>query len=233
MPPPPDPDARVISIGTLSAPPIRHEPPGTRTGHSTTTVVLAGDRVILVDPGLPAEALIPRLDERVGLKPARVTDVFLTSFHPDTRRAIDAFPNARWLIHAPEREAVGVPMASLLRDAEQQGIKGQAKDMLLRDVAILKRFHEAPDELAPGVSLFPLPGVTPGMCGLLIAGSRHTTLICGDAVPTIEHLTEGKVLPHVSDVDKAKESLMEAIEIADLLVLGRDNVVVNPTKRAF
>lgn len=228
-----EPDVRVISIGTLSSHPIRKEGPHTRTGHSTTTLVRSGDRVILVDPGLPAEALIARLDERVGLKPSQVTDVFLTSFHPDGRRAIEAFGGARWLIHGPERESIGVPMAALLRDADEQGIKGQAKDMLLRDVSILRKFVEAPDELAPGVSLFPLPGVTPGMCGLLIAGTRHTTLICGDAVPTVEHLEEGKILPHVADVDKAKESLLEAIEIADLLVLGRDNVVVNPTKRAF
>lgn len=228
-----EPDVRVISIGTLSAHPLRHEAPHTRTGHMTTTLVRAGDRVILVDPGLPAEAVIARLGERVGLKPSDITDVFLTSFHPDGRRAIEVFDKARWLISAAEREAVGVPMASLLRDAQEQGIAGQAREMLLRDVAVLKRCQPAPDELAPGVSLFPMPGYTPGLSGLLIAGQRLTTLICGDAVATVEHLSEGKVLPHAADVDKAKESMMEAVEIADLLVLGRDNVVVNPGKRVF
>ena len=228
-----EPDVRVISIGTLSAHPLRHEAPHTRTGHSTTTLVRAANRVILIDPGLPPEALVARLGERVGLGPREVTDVFLTSFHPDGRRAIEVFDRARWLIGGAEREAVGVPMASLLRDAQEQGIAGQAREMLLRDVAVLKRCEPAPDELAPGVSLFPLPGVTPGLCGLLIAGQRLTTVICGDAIPTVEHLSEGKVLPHVADVEKAKESMMEAVEIADLLVLGRDNLVVNPGKRVF
>lgn len=224
---------RVISIGATSSHPLRKEAPHTRTGHATTTLVRSGARVILVDPGLPAEALVARLAERVGLRPGEVTDVFLTSFHPDARRALEAFDKARWLINAAERESIGVPMAALLRDAEEQGIQGQARESLLRDVAILKRCQAAPDELAPGVALFPLPGVTPGMCGLLISGVRHTTLICGDAIPTVEHLEEGKVMPHVADVDKAKESLLEAVEIADLLVLGRDNLVVNPGKRVF
>lgn len=217
----------------MSAHPLRHEPPGLRTGHATTTLIRAGDRTILVDPGLPPEALVARLGERAGLRPAEVTDVFLTSFHGDARRAIGAFDQARWLIHDAEREAVGVPMATLLRDARAHGIEGAAGEALLQDVAALKRCCPAPDQLAPGVSLFPLPGVSPGTCGLLIAGSRHTTLICGDAVPTVEHLEQGKVLPTAADIDRAKESLLEAIEIADLLILGRDNICVNPTKRAF
>ena len=233
-----EPDARVISIGTLAAHPLRHEAPNTRTGHATTTLVRAGDRAILIDPGLPAEALVPRLAERTGLRPSQITDVFLTSFHPDCRRALPAFESARWLIAAPEREGVGVPMAALLRASESDpdaddALDPDARDALLRDVAILQRCQPAPDALAPGVSLFPLPGVTPGLTGVLIAGSRHTTLICGDAIPTPEHLEEGKILPRATDLDQAKESMVEAIEIADLLILGRDNLVVNPTKRAF
>ena len=75
--------------------------------------------------------------------------------------------------------------------------------------------------------------MTPGLCGLVVATPRFTTLICGDAVPTLEHLEEGKVLSGAADVDKARESFAEVIEIADLIILGRDNVVVNPTKRPF
>jgi hypothetical protein len=71
------------------------------------------------------------------------------------------------------------------------------------------------------------------MCGLLIEEPRHTTVICGDAIPTVEHLDQGKVLVSALDVEKAKASFEEAVEIADLLVLGRDNMVVNPTKRPF
>jgi hypothetical protein len=41
------------------------------------------------------------------------------------------------------------------------------------------------------------------------------------------------VLPDCADREAAKESFEEAVEIADVLVLGRDNLVVNRTKKMF
>jgi glyoxylase-like metal-dependent hydrolase (beta-lactamase superfamily II) len=229
-------DIRVISIGALASHPLRAEPPAVRTGHGTTTLIRAGKRVILVDPGLPDAAIAARLDERAGLKPAGVTHVFLTSFNPELRRGLLAFDRATWWIHEAEREAIGVTMVATLQKAAEQGDAAIVKS-LQQEVAILKRCDAAPDHIADEkgerVDLFPLPGQTPGLCGLVIAGSRQTTLICGDAVPTVEHLEQGKVLTGAADVDRARESFAEAVEIGDVLVLGRDNWVVNPTKRLF
>jgi glyoxylase-like metal-dependent hydrolase (beta-lactamase superfamily II) len=81
------------------------------------------------------------------------------------------------------------------------------------------------------VDLFPLPGVTAGLCGLLIGEASRTTLICGDAIPTQDHLEQGKVLSTCWNREKAQESFSEAVEIADLLILGRDNAVMNMTRR--
>ncbi|MHC4427338.1 MAG: hypothetical protein ACYS0D_01880, partial [Planctomycetota bacterium] len=78
--------------------------------------------------------------------------------------------------------------------------------------------------------LFPLPGVSPGSCGLLLPLPRATVCICGDAVATVEHLRQGKVLPECHDIEQAQESFAEVVEIADILVLGRDNVTVNPLR---
>ncbi|MEZ6242594.1 MAG: MBL fold metallo-hydrolase [Phycisphaerales bacterium] len=239
------PEVRVISIGAMSAHPLRGERPGLRTGHATTTLVSVGDRRILIDPGLPAPAVIARLEERTGLTPAQITHVFLTSFHPETRRGLEAFEQAEWLIAERERETVGVPIAESLRrlgesaraaDAAGEDLHEDQRTMLQvleRDAAILHRCRPAPDSLAPGVDLFPLPGVTPGLTGVLIPRPLGDVLICGDAIPTIEHLEQGKAPKHAADVAQARESLAEAVEIADLLVLGRDNMVVNPTKRPF
>ena len=222
-------DLRVISIGTLPTHPLWNEHQPTRTGHATTTLIRSDDRVILVDPGLPERALRARLDERSGLSPGDITDVFLTSFKGDTCRGIGLFDQARWWVAGDEREGVGVPLAILLRDADDPQVVAE----LQRQVAILNRCEPAPDRLAPHVDLFPLPGVTPGLCGLLIGEPLGTTLICGDAAATIEHLQHGSVLPHAHDVDQARRSLAEAIEIADLLVLGRDNIVTNPSRGPF
>lgn len=225
-------DFRIISIGCLDAHPLWDERGPARTGHATTTLITAGDARILVDPGLPGKILEARLAERANLKPRDITHIFLTSFRPDVRRGLTLFEDAAWLISEAEREAVGVPLAqSLARAAEANDV--ELREALEEEVALLRRCDAAPDQLAQGVGLFPLPGVTPGMCGLLIAHPRHTALICGDAVPTIEHVEQGQVLRWATNVVQAQESFREAIEIADILVLGRDNVIVNPVKRPF
>lgn len=225
-------EVRIISIGALAAHPLRGERAPVRTGHATTTLITAGDRRILVDPGLPGAAVLARLEERAGLRAADITDVFLTTFKPDTMRGIGAFEGASWWIHEPEREGVGVPLLHKVREAAEAGER-DLQQALARDAALLQRCRAAPDSLAPGVDLFPSPGVSPGACALLIGEARATTLVCGDAVATIEHIMEGKVLPWVVDVDRALASFREALEIADLLVPGRDNITMNPLRGPF
>ena len=41
------------------------------------------------------------------------------------------------------------------------------------------------------------------------------------------------MLSGAADVEQARESFQEAVEIADVLIPGRDNLIVNPTKRPF
>jgi glyoxylase-like metal-dependent hydrolase (beta-lactamase superfamily II) len=229
-------DLRVISIGALSAHPLWGERSPVRSGHATTTLIRAGKKTILVDPGLPDQVLIARLGERANVKPTQVTHIFLTSFNPELRRGLLAFQHATWWISSTERDQIGAGLVARVHEASEEG-DDTLQATLQQEIAILHRCQPAPDHLADEkgerIDLFPLPGVTPGLTGLLLAGSRHTTLICGDAVPTVEHLEQGQVLQDAADVDRARESFAEAIEIADLLVLGRDNVVVNPTKRPF
>lgn len=225
-------EARIISIGALAAHPLWGERAPVRSGHATTTLIRSNDAVILVDPGLPGEIIASRLGERAGLDAKDITHVFLTSFKPDTWRGITRFDHAQWRIYEPERERVGAALVAGLaraREADDQ----ELTELLARDIGVLKRCAPVADSLAPHVDLFPLPGVTLGLCGLLIAAPRETIVLCGDAIPTVEHLEAGKVLPNSADVEQAKESLLEAVEIADLLILGRDNIVSNPSRRLF
>lgn len=233
-------DVRVISIGALARHPLWGEREETRTGHATTTLIRTGEMAILVDPGLPGPAVAARLAERSGLHPSDVTHVFLTSFRPEVFRGITAFDGATWLISEAEREITGAALAEELRrmaDDEAEAHGGELRRALERDAAILRRCRVAPDCLTgrsvERVDLFPLPGVTPGLTGLLIPEGNRTTLVCGDAIATVEHLEQGKVLPQTADLEHARESFREAVEIADLLVLGRDNMVVNPGRRWF
>ena len=228
-------DIRILSIGTLSAHPLWNERSPVRTGHSTTTLIQSGDAKIIVDPGLPPQAVEARLAERANLTPDQITHVFLTSFNPENRRALELFPQADWLISPTERETVGIPLAQSLAQLAQS--KQQADDagdqlpedeqilmdILTKDIQLLSKIKPAQDTIAKAIDLFPLPGVSQGTCGLLISEPTTTTLICGDAIPTIEHLQAGQVLEG-ADRKTAQASYQEAIEIADFLVLGRDNI---------
>ena len=225
------PTVRIISIGTLARHPMWNEAVPVRTGHATCTLIRAGKAVIIVDPGLPTEAIAARLHERSGVRPSEVTHVFLTSFQPDTARGLGAFDRAQWLVSAIEREAVGIPLIGRLKHADANG-ETAVREEMARQIKLLHRCEAAEtalsgDSLAPGVDLFPLPGMTPGLCGLMIDSGDLTTLICGDAVATIEHYTERKVLPLPYNLEQAKTSFGEAVQIADLIVPGRDNLLVN------
>jgi glyoxylase-like metal-dependent hydrolase (beta-lactamase superfamily II) len=220
-------DLRVISIGALAAHPLWGEREPVRSGHATCTLIRAGDVNLLVDPGLPDRAMVQRLAERANLGPGDITHVFLTSFHPDTHRGMGAFENATWWISRAEREGVGVPMISALRHSVEQGNE-ELKNAVQNEVAMLERCEEAPETLADGVDLFPLPGVSPGMCGLIIEGEEATMVVCGDAVATVEHVMRRQILPWAIHVPAAKASFAEALEMGDFLVLGRDNIVPSP-----
>ncbi len=223
------PDYRIISIGTLDVHPLWDERVEVRTGHVTTTLITAGEAKILVNPSLPVAALVARMCERTSVKPRQITHVFLTSFARDGRRALEAFSGAEWLIWEPERAVAASALESGLHEAKEASETDLA-DHYEQELGLLGRCQTAPDHLTPGVDLFPLPGVTPGTCGLLLPLPRTTVLICGDAVATIEHLEQGKVLPHCHDIEQAQGSFAEAVEIADLLILGRDNIAPNPLR---
>jgi glyoxylase-like metal-dependent hydrolase (beta-lactamase superfamily II) len=221
---------RVISMGALASHPLRGEKGDLRPSHLTTTLLSIDDRRILVDPSLPGKILVDRLQERGGVHPGEITDVFLSSFRPEGRRGLELFEDARWLVAEREREAVGVPLVEAFQEAQDAGDHDLAATV--RDeIALLQRCEAAPDSLAEGIDLFPLPGVTPGLTGLLLALPQWTIVIASDGVPTIEHLEAGQVLGTCADITAAQESLREVVEIADLVVPGRDGLVPNPLRQ--
>lgn len=221
---------RVISIGTLPSHPLWNEPPDVRTGHATTTLVSSGDHHILVDPSLPPRALEARLAERSPVRVGQIDQVFLTSADPSRRRTLSLFPEATWLLHEPEREAAVATAQARREEAVESGDE-ELLEYATAELGLLESTNVAPDSLTQGVDLFPLPGVTPGTCGLLLAQPAQTVLLCGDAVATVEHLERGQVLAGCSNIEQAQESFREAVEIADVIVPGRDNIVLNPVRR--
>jgi len=214
-------DYRIVSIGALSRNRMWGETSPKRTSHATTTLIRDESTTILVDPSLPAELLVQRLDERAGIGPAQVDAVFLTSFRPVHRRSLQRFDRATWLLHEPEIAAMRSHLAEV---RERIGDEEQDVERLVADeTALLERFRPAPEKLTSRVHLFPAPGVTPGSAGLLLASASQTVVVTGDAVLTKEYYEAGRVFEQAGDVSAAQESFSDIMEIADEIVPGHDN----------
>jgi len=224
----------VISIGALSRNRFWNENEPQRLAHSTTTLVRDGNTTILVDPGLPEQALAQRLDERTGLKPEQIDAVFLTSFRPVHRRGLGLFARATWMMYEPEIAAVREHLDQLsasVRQAERssggaldQPGEREVADLIAQERAILDRVSPAGDKPTRRAHLFPSAGVTPGSAGLLLTETSRTVAILGDAVISREYFEAGRVYEQAFDLEAAQASFRDAMEIADLIVPGHDNV---------
>jgi glyoxylase-like metal-dependent hydrolase (beta-lactamase superfamily II) len=220
----------IISIGTLSRNRLWGEKEPLRTPHATTTLIRTGQRIVLVDPGLPAPALAARLFERTGVRPQAIDMILLTNVRPAHRAGLSLFPHARRLIHEVEQQAARQHLEHLLSQAPEQDLDRQ---VLQEELQLLDSLAPAEDQLAEGVDLFPLFGYTPGTTGLLVALPTTTILIAADAVPTQDHFLAGQVLPDAYDITAAQESMREVYEIADLIVPGHDNLFLNPRSQGM
>src|SRR5881628_2218672 len=107
----------IISIGTLSRNRLWNEQVAVRTPHATTTRIRTGKRHILVDPGLPAQALGARLFERTGLRPEQIDTVFLTNFRPAHRGGLALFNEADVFMHENEQQWVRAQIQKMLEEA--------------------------------------------------------------------------------------------------------------------
>jgi len=215
----------IISIGTLSRNRLWGETEAVRTAHATCTLIRSGKQTLLVDPGLPAAALAARLYERTGLRPEQINTVFLTNFRPAHRAGLGLFTKARILIHEVEQQAVRAHLERMFEEAPEADID---RGYIRQDLQLISSLSAADDRVADQLDLFPLPGYTPGNCGLLIKLPTASVLLAGDAAPTQDHFLAGQVLPDAYDIEAAQESLREVYEIADLIIPGHDNLFVNP-----
>ncbi len=222
----------IVSIGALSKNPLWGERVPVRTSHATTTLLKSGTAAVLVDPSLPGDILEGRLQERAGLGADQVGHVFLTNWRPVHRRGLERFGKAVWWMQEAEIEAVREALDRAEEQAAHQGAR-ELDALVKKERMLLEKIRPAPDDLAEGIQLFPLPGYTPGQCGLIVTEPALTTVIAGDAVPTAAHFSAGQVFPDCWDLEKAKESMVELFEVADVIVPGHDNVFVAPRSKGL
>lgn len=199
----------VLAIGSLRKNPYWSEKVVARNEYATATLVRSGDLVMVVDPGWPAEVLRAALYYRAGLAPEAVTHAFLTHFDPAHWCGIALFEKAVWSMYEEE-----IRWAQAETAADDPGR------------AVLKRVGAAPEKFALGVDLFPTFGHTPGHASLLVYTAIQSLIVAGDAVLTRDHFEHANLGDEPWDLQKAKESFADILEIADGVVPGHDNLFV-------
>jgi glyoxylase-like metal-dependent hydrolase (beta-lactamase superfamily II) len=197
-------------------------------------VIETGSRTILVDAGggtntVFSMGLLRENLTTAGFKPADFDIVLLTHIHPDHSNGLlgssgeGVFTRAEIVVNAAEIAFWSDPG---LRD----GRSAAAMPYLDSAAALLEVYRaqlrpaEA-GEVAPGVTLLPLPGHTPGHSGYRVQSGRETLVIWGDTV----HVPEIQVpYPEVTsefDIDEAlaaesRRGIFELAATERLLVAG-------------
>jgi glyoxylase-like metal-dependent hydrolase (beta-lactamase superfamily II) len=159
---------------------------------NTVTLIEAGDRRILVDAGSGPnfDPGTGRLEEALlaeGIEPGSITELVLTHGHPDHLwGALDDFEefprflNARHLITEAEHAYwLGPPPPGA--PAFRQGMALGASRVLEAIDDVLERVSVGA-EVAPGVTLLPTPGHTPGHVAVRVDDGGAALLILGDAL---------------------------------------------------
>ncbi len=179
-------------------------------GISTVALVRSAGRTILFDTGPYAyRPILQGRLKRLGIDPAAIDTVVLSHVHWDCAANADLFPNAQVLIHERELAYADAPQT---HDARTQGYIGR----------VLRKLRLSPisgeQDIAEGLRLVELPGHTPGSMGLLVGRA----LLAGDAVTCAGDAVAGEIGYQPVDDPRARESLLRALTLADIIYPGHD-----------
>ena len=178
----------VLCIGFLE----REEDGTIREAHSTSTLIRADGRNIVVDTSTPYMwPAVKTSFRQIGIFPEDVDTVVLTHAHGDHAGNLKRYKKARVLIHSGSD--VAVEGAEVI-DADEY-------------------------EICPGVRMVHTPGHCPEECSVFVEADRHYA-IAGDTVPLQDNLKEGKPPAINTDHDLAMESMRRVERFADVVVPG-------------
>jgi glyoxylase-like metal-dependent hydrolase (beta-lactamase superfamily II) len=149
-----------------------------------TTVLIRGERTIVVDPGnhhLAAYGILGRALARFGLAPEDVDLVIATHSHHDHLASLAPFAGKELLLGAGEiayaRQVYGAPPT----DAH-----------FGRMAAVTEAAAENGYAVMPGVSVIATPGHTPGHLSVLIETENERIVVTGDTTMTRSEYESGQ-----------------------------------------
>jgi glyoxylase-like metal-dependent hydrolase (beta-lactamase superfamily II) len=211
---------------------------------ATNCLLLRGEaggrrRTILVDTGngdkesdafmerfqFEGRGVLARSLAREGVAPGDVDLVVLTHLHFDhaggatgldpAGRAMPAFPNARYVV--PRRDLDNARAAPLRERASYL-----PRNWEPLEAAGLLDAVQGPCALLPGLSLRPVPGHTPGLHAVEVAGGGRRLVYAADLFPTSHHIQPAWVMGYDLDVVACVEQRLRLLDE----ITGTDAVLV-------
>lgn len=200
--------------------------------------IVNAERTIVVDTGfdraegerrgrtmlrLPSEGL-----GLLGIDAATVQDVVVTHMHYDHAGTLEDFPAARF--HVNDREMAFVSGRMMGHAAFRRSFAVEHVCAMIRRLfegRVL--FHEGEETIAPGVSLHPIGGHTPGMTSVRVKTRRGWVVLASDACHYYEEMERG--LPFVTvysvgDMVAGWDTLRRLADTPAHVVPGHDPLVM-------
>ena len=171
----------------------------------------------------PAESL-----SLVGLDRNNVADVILTHMHYDHVGTFDRFPAAQFHLQEVELHyTTGHYMrhAFLARSFEVEDVVGIVRLNFAQRV----KLYNGPVELAPGITLHPVGGHTPGMQFVRVHTSRGWVVLASDVTHYYENMETGRPFTaafHIGDMLDAYDALRAQAPSPQHIVPGHDPLVM-------
>ncbi len=196
------------------------------------------ERSVVIDTGFTMQTAAKRKREflrcpvqsleLIGLDAEQIRDVIITHLHYDHVGNFHRFTNAR--IHLQEKEilfAVGRHMRHplLAHSYEVEDIVALVRANHARRVTL----YEGPAEIAPGITIHPVGGHTPGVQFVRVHTRRGYVVLASDVTHYYENMDRGRPFPaaiNIPDMLDAFEKLVEVAPTRNHIIPGHDPLVM-------
>jgi glyoxylase-like metal-dependent hydrolase (beta-lactamase superfamily II) len=184
-------------------------------GFCSITLITAGDKRILVDPGHVGRRvhLLEALQKR-GLTPQDIDVTVMTHAHWDHNQNFDLFYHAPVLVHRLEMKYAHHPHHN---DWATPQWTGAMIDHIPNIVEVDEGY-----QIDPGIGIIHAPGHSPGSMGVTVETDQGLAVVAGDII----HFG-GVALSKVSPIifwseDQARKSIERVTELAEIIYPGHD-----------